>query len=155
MTKAGIGTTPSDRETTTTTTTANTNGQQNGNTTTTSTTNNNNTSGTSNQNGVDQAEIPIWVADKKKWVTGISKKTTVNDLIHAILKQCQIAITDVQAAAQYVLVEFETSPAPITANNENINPNDSQQQHQVINSQKIIDGDSKVTIRVFIYNILK
>lgn len=129
MTKSGIGT---NGETTTTTTTSNGSSS--------SGTNNNNTaSGTITQNGVDQAEIPIWVADKKKWVTGISKKTTVNDLIHAILKQCQIPITDQQTASQYVLVEFETSSS--SSSNE---PNEPQQ--QVINSQKIIDGDSKVCI---------
>ena len=43
---------------------------------------------------IANAEIPIWVADKKKWVTGISKKTTINDLIGAILKQCQLTGRD-------------------------------------------------------------
>ena len=58
---------------------------------------------------IANAEIPIWVADKKKWVTGISKKTTVNDLIYAILKQCQISLPSNQLeliSNQYVLVEY-------------------------------------------------
>lgn len=105
---------------------------------------------------IAQAEIPVWVADKKKWVTGISKKTTVNDLIHAILKQCQIAVlpSSHEQLAQYVLVEFETSS--VVGNDVNVsssslpaavpNPNEqTQQSQQVINAQKIIDGDSKVT----------
>ena len=71
---------------------------------------------------ISNAEIPIWVADKKKWVTGISKKTTINDLIYAILKQCQLVPLQQsqsagnkttesntffeQIAHQYVLIEY-------------------------------------------------
>lgn len=39
---------------------------------------------------ISKTEIPIWVSDRKKWVTGINKRTTVNDLIFAVLKQCQV-----------------------------------------------------------------
>lgn len=90
---------------------------------------------------IANAEIPIWVADKKKWVTGISKKTTINDLIFAILKQCQIfpqKNNNIQSneteplVSQYVLVEY------------NFEPN-SESEHQVIlASQRILNGDSKV-----------
>ena len=72
---------------------------------------------------IANAEIPIWVADKKKWVTGISKKTTINDLIFAILKQCQIvgasggkpgepthAAQSDLITNQYVLVEYQFEP---------------------------------------------
>lgn len=132
MTKSGIGTSSGDTNTSNVPPVS---------------TNPNGTS-SSSQNGVDQAEIPIWVADKKKWVTGISKKTTVNDLIHAILKQCQIPLNEMQSSSssgqQYVLVEFETTSSLNESNNNN-NSNESQQ-HQVISSQKIIDGDSKVII---------
>lgn len=105
---------------------------------------------TTNVTNIAQAEIPIWVADKKKWVTGISKKTTINDLIQAILKQCQIAIpsgkdnigsnNSSEPSSQYVLVEyvFETTTTTTTTNNEQ------QQSQQIVSSQKIIDGDNKV-----------
>lgn len=49
-------------------------------------------------------EIPIWVNDKKKWVTGISKKTTINDIIYAILKQCAINC-DYESINDYALIE--------------------------------------------------
>ena len=107
------------------------------------------TNGTMSANSISQAEIPIWVADKKKWVTGISKKTTVNDLIHAILKQCQITVppasaADSTVANHYVLVEFDMSSTS-TDQQQLLPPTvDSDNQLQHINSQKIIDGDSKV-----------
>lgn len=66
-------------------------------------------------------EIPIWVSDKKKWVTGISKKTTINDIIYAILKQCNINC-DYETINDYVLVEQYTD-----------------------NSEIILKGHSKVT----------
>ena len=105
---------------------------------------------------IANAEIPIWVADKKKWVTGISKKTTINDLIFAILKQCQIvgaaggkpgepthqAQSDL-ITNQYVLVEYQFEP------NTNANMLDNvvgviNDQQVVITSQRILNGDSKV-----------
>ena len=109
---------------------------------------------------IGTAEIPIWIADKKKWVTGISKKTTVNDLIFAILKQCQLVSnatpasptptgTDHTAASsssnarlleeisqKYVLLEYTFEPVT-SANVE-------QQQQQQIASQRILSNDSKV-----------
>lgn len=99
---------------------------------------NSNTTGNISNN-IAQAEIPIWVADKKKWVTGISKKTTVNDLIQAILKQCQINTNEQQLPVTYALVEFETSNFVSDSTND--------VHHQMINSQKIVDGDSKVSVR--------
>jgi hypothetical protein len=59
---------------------------------------------------ISNAEIPIWVSDKKKWVTGISKKTTINDLIFAILKQCQLVNSNNEmelVSNQYVLIEYK------------------------------------------------
>lgn len=35
-------------------------------------------------------QIPVWVHGKRKWVTGISKKTTFDDLIYALLVQAEI-----------------------------------------------------------------
>ena len=105
---------------------------------------------------IANAEIPIWVADKKKWVTGISKKTTINDLIFAILKQCQIvgasggkpgepthAAQSDLITNQYVLVEYQFEP------NTNSNSLDNvvgviNDQQVVITSQRILNGDSKV-----------
>lgn len=117
---------------------------------------------------IAQAEIPIWVADKKKWVTGISKKTTINDLIYAILKQCQLVHSATAAqldhiASQYVLIEYKFDENATTTTNNN-NSCTKQQQHQqqhpqimpfldsnnqphhnlVLSSQRILNGDSKV-----------
>lgn len=103
------------------------------------------TNQTSAQNltpSIGSAEIPIWVADRKKWVTGISKKTTINDLIYAILKQCQLvsdsshsdssSIVE-QIASQFVLTEYQYEPSP-----------ESPEAEFVLSSQRILDGDSKV-----------
>ena len=86
---------------------------------------------------IANAEIPIWVADKKKWVTGISKKTTINDLICAILKQCQITVPSKNSeqealSSQYVLVEY------------NFEANKEAEHQVVLASQRILNGDSKV-----------
>ena len=35
-------------------------------------------------------EIPVWVNGKRKWVTGITKKTTFDDLIYALLMQADL-----------------------------------------------------------------
>jgi hypothetical protein len=35
-------------------------------------------------------EIPVWVNGKRKWVTGITKKTTFDDLIYALLIQAEL-----------------------------------------------------------------
>lgn len=35
-------------------------------------------------------EIPVWVQGKRKWVTGITKKTTFDDLIYALLAQADL-----------------------------------------------------------------
>jgi hypothetical protein len=48
---------------------------------------------------ISKTEIPIWVSDRKKWVTGINKRTTINDLIFAVLKQCQVINSSMNAAA--------------------------------------------------------
>ncbi|CAF5108104.1 unnamed protein product, partial [Rotaria socialis] len=38
-------------------------------------------------------EIPVWVHGKRKWVTGITKKTTFDDLIYALLAQADLIKT--------------------------------------------------------------
>lgn len=94
---------------------------------------------------IANAEIPIWVADKKKWVTGISKKTTINDLIFAILKQCQINAPhrpnegeNSLQSMQYVLVEYNFEPS----SQDTITTTISEQ--VVLTSQRVLNGDSKV-----------
>ncbi|RNA22567.1 hypothetical protein BpHYR1_046939 [Brachionus plicatilis] len=91
---------------------------------------------------IGSAEIPIWVADRKKWVTGISKKTTINDLIYAILKQCQLvsdsahtdsSATIEQIGSQYALTEYQYEPSA-----------ESPEAEFVLSSQRVLDGDSKV-----------
>ena len=91
----------------------------------------------SSASSIAAAEIPIWVADKKKWVTGISKKTTINDLIYAILKQCQInaaPLSNNDSANQYVLVEYTLEQS--IGNGDSI--------ETVVTSQRVLNGDSKV-----------
>ena len=100
---------------------------------------------------ISNAEIPIWVADKKKWVTGISKKTTINDLIYAILKQCQLVPSQQsnstsngktmesnnffdQIAQQYVLIEYTLDNCLVTGDSQN----------EQFTSQRVLSGDSKV-----------
>jgi hypothetical protein len=95
------------------------------------------------QQSIANAEIPIYISDKKKWVTGISKKTTINDLIFAILKQCQLIDTNSNAnnsallleqiASKYVLIELETFYDP-TANS-------SEERCKI---QRILNNDTKV-----------
>lgn len=145
MTKSGIGTTA----TTTTMTNAGT---------LTNSTANTNGGGTlpsaTSASQIASAEIPIWVADKKKWVTGISKRTTVNDLIYAILKQCQIVgqpqqqqqlsnggETSQSIAAQYVFVEYQYDPC---FDYQQQSTNGEHQHQQQPTTFKIIDGESKV-----------
>lgn len=105
---------------------------------------------------IANAEIPIWISDRKKWVTGISKKTTINDLIYAILKQCHLigansASENIntssqleQIANQYVLIEYQFEP-PSNNNTNNNEPSPDQAQTQLtITSQRILNGDTKV-----------
>ena len=99
----------------------------------------------SGQGQTTSPEIPIWVSDRKKWVTGISKKTTINDIIYAILKQCQINC-DYEYINEYVLVEITYSLT--TTNDSQPNLNDSQHHHHhqnfIINSERVLKGNSKV-----------
>jgi hypothetical protein len=78
------------------------------------------------QHQLNTREIPIWVNDKKKWVTGISKKTTIHDIIYAILKQCNINCDYEAIVNDYVLFEILYD-----------------QQNTIIN-ERILKGNSKV-----------
>ncbi|CAF1499657.1 unnamed protein product [Rotaria magnacalcarata] len=59
---------------------------------TTTSTNQNNTTSSSDANELT-VEIPVWVHGKRKWVTGITKKTTFDDLIYALLAQADLIKT--------------------------------------------------------------
>jgi hypothetical protein len=120
MTKSGVGTT------TTTTNSNNNHTSMNGQTSTSTTT---------------ATEIPIWVSDRKKWVTGISKKTTINDIIYAILKQCHINC-EYEYINDYVLVEIMyslTNEHYLTDHHHH-----QQQQNFIINAERVLKGTSKV-----------
>jgi hypothetical protein len=74
---------------------------------------------------ISKTEIPIWVSDRKKWVTGINKRTTINDLIFAVLKQCQVINSSMTAATATSKSQSskssdqsgqQTTPAPSNAN---------------------------------------
>jgi hypothetical protein len=84
-------------------------------------------------------EIPIWVSDRKKWVTGISKKTTINDIIYAILKQCHINC-DYEYINDYVLVEIMYSLTTNEQQQQNLNESN----NFTINSERVLKGNSKV-----------
>ena len=58
--------------------------------TNTSNTSATNTSVSSSENNELTLEIPVWVHGKRKWVTGITKKTTFDDLIYALLAQAEL-----------------------------------------------------------------
>ena len=36
--------------------------------------------------GSNVAEIPFWIHDKPKWVSGISRQTTCQDILHALVR---------------------------------------------------------------------
>jgi hypothetical protein len=84
------------------------------------------TSTTQQQHQLNMREIPIWVNDKKKWVTGISKKTTIDDIVYAILKQCNINCDYETIINDYVLFEILYD------------------QPNTILSERILKGSSKV-----------
>ena len=140
MTKSGIGTNSTANHPTQPTSLSSTQAPQTNQTTSAS---------------IANAEIPIWISDRKKWVTGISKKTTINDLIYAILKQCHLIGANSasetintssqleQIANQYVLIEYQFEP-PGNSNNNNEPSPDQAQTQLTITSQRILNGDTKV-----------
>ena len=91
MTKSGIGTQQAGQQQQTATTTTTTLPTQTSSASVHTAPNSSNNTGLATaSSSITTVEIPIWIADRKKWVTGISKKTTINDLIYAILKQCHL-----------------------------------------------------------------
>lgn len=66
-------------------------------------------------------EIPVWVQNKRKWVTGITKKTTFDDLIYALLAQADLLKTVEinQAITGYAIAECIQSPSGSAGTHEN------------------------------------
>jgi hypothetical protein len=145
MTKSGIGTQQQPVI----------NNLSNGNTTplNSNTLSNQNNTTTSSSAVISKTEIPIWVSDRKKWVTGINKRTTINDLIFAVLKQCQVLntnITTTKSQSKSNLDSATTNQNSNTNNNSNIMEQIASQyvlcEHESVShdNYKILDGDSKV-----------
>ena len=119
---------------------------------------------------ISKTEIPIWVSDRKKWVTGINKRTTINDLIFAVLKQCQVVpsstnhhhhqppqqtlknatkSTTNDSSSTYVNIMEQISTQYVLAEiyfeqqQQHIDPNNTSSAN-LHTSQRILDNDSKV-----------
>ena len=80
-------------------------------------------------------EIPVWVNGKRKWVTGITKKTTFDDLIYALLAQAdllkssEITNSSSNSTAGYAIAECIQSSFSST---------------EPITTKRILKGRSKV-----------
>ncbi|XP_005096038.1 uncharacterized protein LOC101846278 [Aplysia californica] len=55
-------------------------------------------------NGVEQQGVPIWLNDTQQWISGLTKRTTCDDVIYAILHSFQDLDTDF--ADRYAIVEI-------------------------------------------------
>lgn len=111
---------------------------------------------------IEKAEIPIMVADQLKWVTGLSKKTTVNEIIYVVLKKCNINAPELKSPTlssssssssshkdvgykEYVLAELNLSPiVSNTCQSSSREQNQESETMREISSELIIDGDSLV-----------
>ena len=72
-----------------------------------------------------QLEIPVWVHGKRKWVTGITRKTTFDDLIYALLAQADL-LKSSESIAGFAIAECIQSSS------------------ESILTQRILKGRSKV-----------
>ena len=98
-------------------------------------------------------EIPVWVQGKRKWVTGITKKTTFDDLIYALCAQADLlkssditnsSSSSSNAIAGYAIAECIQSgplpPAPVVAS-----PTSNEADVEVsLITQRVIKGRTKV-----------
>ncbi|CAF1122531.1 unnamed protein product [Adineta steineri] len=107
---------------------------------TTATTSNN----TSADNNTELTlEIPVWVYGKRKWVTGITKKTTFDDLIYALLAQADLLKTSgitnssSNTITGYAIAECIQLTAATSSNNNESEP-------PSLITQRIIKGRGKV-----------
>jgi len=114
-------------------------------TTTTTTTTTPATNNNSSENTEFTLEIPVWVHGKRKWVTGITKKTTFDDLIYALLAQADLLKTSgitnssSNSIAGYAIAECIqlTASSPSSNNNNDVEP-------PSLITQRIIKGRGKV-----------
>ena len=101
-----------------------------------------------NPNALDGQEltlqIPVWVYGKRKWVTGISKKTTFDDLIYALLVQAELLKatpgtinTSSNGLPGYAIAECLQLAASSTSNSNESEP-------ASLITQRIIKGRGKV-----------
>ena len=91
-------------------------------------------------------EIPVWVQGKRKWVTGITKKTTFDDLIYALcaqadlLKSSDITNSSSNATAGYAIAEcIQSGPPPVASSTSN----EADVEVSLI-TQRVIKGRTKV-----------
>jgi len=88
-------------------------------------------------------EIPVWVNGKRKWVTGITKKTTFDDLIYALLAQADLLKTSgitnssSNSITGYAIAECIQLTASSPSNNNDLEPSS-------LVTQRIIKGRGKV-----------
>lgn len=88
-------------------------------------------------------EIPVWVQGKRKWVTGITKKTTFDDLIYALLAQADLLKTSGLSNASsivpngYAIAECLQVSASATSNSHESEP-------PSLLTQRIIKGRGRV-----------
>jgi hypothetical protein len=106
--------------------------------TTPTTSNNNNSS----DNTELTLEIPVWVHGKRKWVTGITKKTTFDDLIYALLAQADLLKTSgitnsSNSITGYAIAECIQLTVSSPSNNNDTDP-------PSLITQRIIKGRGKV-----------
>jgi hypothetical protein len=84
-------------------------------------------------------EIPVWVHGKRKWVTGITKKTTFDDLIYALLAQADLlkTSTTTNSITGYAIAEcIQLSALSPSTTNDSEPPS--------LITQRIIKGRGKV-----------
>jgi hypothetical protein len=101
------------------------------------------TSTNSSDNTELTLEIPVWVHGKRKWVTGITKKTTFDDLIYALLAQADLLKTSgitnssSNSITGYAIAECIQLTASSSSNNNDTEP-------PSLITQRIIKGRGKV-----------
>ena len=113
---------------------------------TSNTSTNNTSASSSSENPELTLEIPVWVHGKRKWVTGITKKTTFDDLIYALLAQAELLKTSGTTNSSstcitgYAIAECiqltAASPSSTNSNNESEPPS--------LLTQRILKGRGRV-----------
>ncbi|CAF1525093.1 unnamed protein product, partial [Didymodactylos carnosus] len=99
---------------------------------------NNNISKSLNGDEEVTLEIPVWVQGKRKWVTGITKKTTFDDLIYALLQQADL-LTNNNGISGFAIAEcIQIVSSSLSSKDNTPSINDS------LVTQRIIKGRLKV-----------